>query len=51
MNSTVGPIFNEKVAEKLYLWVPCIVHEQQSLSPATADKKKKKKKMQNKTQT
>ena len=27
VNSAVGPIFNEKVAEKWSLWVPCIVHE------------------------
>ena len=26
VNSTVGPIFNEKVAEKWNLWVSCTVH-------------------------
>ena len=37
VNSTVGPIFNEKVAEKYSLWDPWIVHE------STVHKRKVKK--------
>ena len=49
MNSTVEPIFNEKVAEKWSLWIPYIVHGThwcalctEEKSKITAQKKKKK---------
>ena len=47
MNSTVGPIFNEKVAEKCNLWVReqctnALFTVEKSISAASKKKKKKK---------
>ena len=58
VNSVVGPIFNEKVAEKWYLWVLWTMHgthwcdkgtkkQEKLLSPTAADKKKKKRRERN----
>ena len=41
MNSTVGPIFNEKVVEKWYLWVTCTIHEKHKTDKSDGKKKKK----------
>ena len=53
MNSTVGLIFNEKVAEKWCLWIPWTVHgcivytkSQQSQLKKKEKKEKKERKMQ-----
>ena len=43
MNSTVGPIFNEKVVEKWYLWVTCTIHEKHKTDKSDGKKKKKHK--------
>ena len=52
MNSTVEPIFNEKVAEKWYLWDPWTVHEctvHERLVKCCGWQKKKKKKAKRET--